>query len=520
MNRPPKRKGNRANKNSYVPNDLETKSFFECTPTQKLALSRIKEMKLNRQRFVEIENYFADHITKTENNESVTLNAKLINLLCYGLGQGRSNVRKNIGNFYQRSGLYNVTPREHKGMVFNKVQPGTNLGRHPKNGRVRAIPSLNKNTKAFSKRVASTNKKKKKQKLKIKIPSKKINLSKNSIIATFKNGNKKHSDTKSNGNEKKANNGNKIEEINKKINRISSNNNLLHEQINEILMEKNHFNDNNEENEKEKEKEKKNKKKQTRIFEGSDKNYNSNCYKPEDQVIDNPPNNTKRLKMKINSTFGSRKRKSPTNSVNYPKINIIQDQILYEKNKVLNFKRKKRVNPYKKKIDTLSYIQKQHKNKENSYINQEPESEEEGMETENEKGIEIEIEKEKEEKEKGKIIEIEIEKTKGEILETETDTQTTKEKNKMETQPNPLNENDPNSWIRNPFQTNINQIIFSKQVDNNKKDIYGLLILLDFLAKIDNKEYYKTLGEIESQAKQANNKKLLKYIKQKRKINN
>ncbi|KAJ3442282.1 hypothetical protein M0812_12016 [Anaeramoeba flamelloides] len=512
MIKPPKRKGNRANKDSYVPSKLEIKSFEECTPTQKLALNRIKKMKLNRQRFVEIEKYFDDQISKSENKESVTLSAKLINVLCYGLGQGRSNVRKNIGNYYQRSGLINVTPREHKGMVFNKVKPGMNLGRHPKNGRVRAIPQINKHNQPAPRRVASTSKKKKKTRVKIKIPNKKINLSKNNLVVPVNNNNKLPSLVNSNDKEKKGKSGDNGQKITK------SNNNLIHEnfineRINGIFQAKKNSIKNVKENEKEKEKakekekekekekgkEKNNKKKQMRIFDGSDKNYNSNGLKPENQEINKRKNKIKRFKLKINSTFGSRKRKSPTNPKNIQKINIVQDQISSEKTKVIDFKKKKRVNRYNKKIEVIPSLQKQLENKEDRNTNKEKEKEKE-------KAQKIEIE-------------IEIEKTRREILETETNPQTTNCNNTMEMSSNHFSKKDSNAWIKNPFQSKINQIIFSKQVDNSNTDVYGLLILLDFLDKVDNKKYSKTFEEIEYQAQQANNQKLLKYIKQKKIVN-
>ncbi|KAJ6244129.1 hypothetical protein M0813_21393 [Anaeramoeba flamelloides] len=143
--KPPKRKGNRANRDSYVANEQETECYNKCKLEQKKALDRIKKMKLNKQRFLEIEKYFSEYITQTKNKINITLNADLINVLCYGLGQGRSNVRKNIGNYFIKSGYLNVTPIEHKGMVFNKAMPGRSYGRHPVNGRKRATPKIKEN---------------------------------------------------------------------------------------------------------------------------------------------------------------------------------------------------------------------------------------------------------------------------------------------------------------------------------------------------------------------------------------
>ncbi|KAJ3432921.1 hypothetical protein M0812_21867 [Anaeramoeba flamelloides] len=462
MNKPPKRKGNRANKESYEPSQLEVNCFQRCTQDQKLALVRIKKMKLNKKRFVEIEKYFSDQIEKSEENGSVTLSADLINVLCYGLGQGRSNVRKNIGNFYQRQGLMNVTPREHKGMVFNKVQPGANIGRHPKNGRKRANPLLGRVGNQKKKNTFTKSKKGKKQKLRLKIPKIKINLSKAISDKNLNqiNGNVNFvQDSKGTPNEEKSALG-----IYKKL--------KLTGQRKE-KQDQNH------------------KKEATGGKEQNEQNDNN-----EDQEENDPKNIgktiKKRLKFKTKFSNYNRKRKYPLVPKNSHKINDLQNQTLCETINNNQFKKKKVNSKYENPIRRRSgrKIQKEKKFKR----------------------IEMEMEIQKEERQNQN--EIRIEETGVESFIENCSNQVTTRDNafNINQHKNYCKSKDPNVWVINSFPSKNNKALFDQEFEKNNKKIYAMLILVDFLYKLDKTKYCQTLDELENQAKESNDEELLKYV--------
>ncbi|KAJ3446248.1 hypothetical protein M0812_08785 [Anaeramoeba flamelloides] len=116
----PKRVGNRANRESYKPTDCQIKAYMNCTEKQKSQLDQIKDVKNNKKRIPKILEYFPSLIF--EKDGKVTVENDLINILCYVFRHGRSNVRKNLGNYFISLNYKNITPRKWTGgMIFGEL---------------------------------------------------------------------------------------------------------------------------------------------------------------------------------------------------------------------------------------------------------------------------------------------------------------------------------------------------------------------------------------------------------------
>ncbi|KAJ6232617.1 hypothetical protein M0813_04657 [Anaeramoeba flamelloides] len=115
----PKRVGNRANKESYEPSKDEIKAYMNCTKKQKIELEKIENVKNNKKKMPIIWKNFPSLIV--EKNNVTTLENELIHILCFVFKQGRSNVRRNLGNYFLKLNYKNTTPRNFSGgMVFTK----------------------------------------------------------------------------------------------------------------------------------------------------------------------------------------------------------------------------------------------------------------------------------------------------------------------------------------------------------------------------------------------------------------
>ncbi|KAJ6236550.1 hypothetical protein M0813_27939 [Anaeramoeba flamelloides] len=115
----PKRVGTRANRNSYKANKCEIKAFNSCTDKEKAYLDNLSYIKTNKKRFTFLTKNFATEFSNED--DSITISSRLINLLCFTFRQGRSNVRRSITNYYIEKGYFNNTPRNSKGIVFTKL---------------------------------------------------------------------------------------------------------------------------------------------------------------------------------------------------------------------------------------------------------------------------------------------------------------------------------------------------------------------------------------------------------------
>ncbi|KAJ6245972.1 hypothetical protein M0813_19732 [Anaeramoeba flamelloides] len=117
----PKRKGNRANKLTYEPSKEEKSDYNSCTKKQKEDLKLLEKTKLNKERFKILQKSLPELFVCNE--KFIILDKRLVNIYCYSVGIGRSNVRRTITNFYPLYG--NVTPYNHKGFIF--LKNGTTL---------------------------------------------------------------------------------------------------------------------------------------------------------------------------------------------------------------------------------------------------------------------------------------------------------------------------------------------------------------------------------------------------------
>ncbi|KAJ3448743.1 hypothetical protein M0812_01226 [Anaeramoeba flamelloides] len=117
----PKREGNRANKLTYEPSKEEYNDYNSCTKKQKEDLKLLEKTKLNKERFKILYESLPELFVCKEN--LIILDKRLVNIYCYSVKNGRSNVRRTISNFY--SVYLNVTPRSHKGFIF--LKKGTKL---------------------------------------------------------------------------------------------------------------------------------------------------------------------------------------------------------------------------------------------------------------------------------------------------------------------------------------------------------------------------------------------------------
>ncbi|KAJ6247184.1 microtubule-associated protein [Anaeramoeba flamelloides] len=118
-----KKERNRTSCKSYYPDEVEEITFGTATEEEQLALIDISCMRKREDRIKQLFSFFPNDIMGDCNGEKIEFTARLINLLCYALGQGRTNVRSCLGSHFKRKGYRNLTVRKkNTGMVF--VQKG------------------------------------------------------------------------------------------------------------------------------------------------------------------------------------------------------------------------------------------------------------------------------------------------------------------------------------------------------------------------------------------------------------
>ncbi|KAJ3448585.1 protein dek [Anaeramoeba flamelloides] len=114
-----KKERNRSNCKSYYPDEVEELAFGTATEEEQLALIDVTFIRKREDRIAKLYSIFPDEITFSWNKGRVEFSARIISLLCYAYGQGRTNVRSCLGSYYKRKGYQNLTVRrKNTGMVF------------------------------------------------------------------------------------------------------------------------------------------------------------------------------------------------------------------------------------------------------------------------------------------------------------------------------------------------------------------------------------------------------------------
>ncbi|KAJ3449805.1 hypothetical protein M0812_05964 [Anaeramoeba flamelloides] len=114
-----KKERNRASCKSYYPDKVEETEFGSATEEEQLSLIDVASMRKREDRIAKLYTIFPEEITFSWNKGRVEFSARIINLLCYAYGQGRTNVRSCLGSYFKRQGYQNLTVRrKNTGMVF------------------------------------------------------------------------------------------------------------------------------------------------------------------------------------------------------------------------------------------------------------------------------------------------------------------------------------------------------------------------------------------------------------------
>ncbi|KAJ6228788.1 hypothetical protein M0813_08281 [Anaeramoeba flamelloides] len=114
-----KNERNRSSCMSYYPDEVEETAFGTATEEEQLALIDVASMRKREDRIAKLYTIFPEEIVFSWNKGRVEFSARIINLLCYTYGQGRTNVRSCLGSYFKRQGYQNLTVRrKNTGMVF------------------------------------------------------------------------------------------------------------------------------------------------------------------------------------------------------------------------------------------------------------------------------------------------------------------------------------------------------------------------------------------------------------------
>ncbi|KAJ3438483.1 anillin/rhotekin rtkn [Anaeramoeba flamelloides] len=114
-----KKERNRTSCKSYYPDEVEETTFGTATEEEQLVLIDISCLRKREDRINQLFSFFPNDIIDDYNGGKIEFTARLINLLCYALGQGRTNVRSCLGSHFKRKGYKNLTVRKkNTGMVF------------------------------------------------------------------------------------------------------------------------------------------------------------------------------------------------------------------------------------------------------------------------------------------------------------------------------------------------------------------------------------------------------------------
>ncbi|KAJ3441956.1 protein dek [Anaeramoeba flamelloides] len=114
-----KKERNRSSCKLYYPDVIEESAFGAATEEEQLTLIDISNMKKRKDRVEKLYTLFPNEITFSWEKGRVEFSPRLISILCYAYGQGRTNVRSCLGSYFKRKGYHNMTVRrKNTGMVF------------------------------------------------------------------------------------------------------------------------------------------------------------------------------------------------------------------------------------------------------------------------------------------------------------------------------------------------------------------------------------------------------------------
>ncbi|KAJ3432145.1 chascon isoform d-related [Anaeramoeba flamelloides] len=114
-----KKERNRSSCRRYYPDEIEESAFGAATEEEQLALIDVANMRNREDRVEKLYAIFPNEIVFSWEKGRVEFSARLINILCYAYGQGRTNVRSCLGSYFKRKGYHNMTVRsKNTGMIF------------------------------------------------------------------------------------------------------------------------------------------------------------------------------------------------------------------------------------------------------------------------------------------------------------------------------------------------------------------------------------------------------------------
>ncbi|KAJ6239101.1 hypothetical protein M0813_25313 [Anaeramoeba flamelloides] len=112
---------NRLSAKSYYPDQVESTSFGTATEKEQLSLIEISSIRSQKMRMKRLYKAFPNDITRRWNNKRIEFSERMMNLLAYSLGQGRTNLRSCLGSYFKKKGFVNLTIRKkNTGMLFVK----------------------------------------------------------------------------------------------------------------------------------------------------------------------------------------------------------------------------------------------------------------------------------------------------------------------------------------------------------------------------------------------------------------
>ncbi|KAJ3425314.1 hypothetical protein M0812_27751 [Anaeramoeba flamelloides] len=112
---------NRLSAKSYYPDQVEITSFGTATEKEQLALIDISLIRSQKMRMKRLYKAFPNDITRRWNNKRIEFSERMMNLLAYSLGQGRTNLRSCLGSYFKKKGFVNLTIRKkNTGILFVK----------------------------------------------------------------------------------------------------------------------------------------------------------------------------------------------------------------------------------------------------------------------------------------------------------------------------------------------------------------------------------------------------------------
>ncbi|KAJ3452683.1 hypothetical protein M0812_04457 [Anaeramoeba flamelloides] len=112
---------NRLSAKCYYPDQVEITSFGTATEKEQLVLVDISTIRSQKLRMKKLYKAFPNDITRRWNNKRIEFSERMMNLLAYSFGQGRTNLRSCLGSYFKKKGFANLTIRKkNTGMLFVK----------------------------------------------------------------------------------------------------------------------------------------------------------------------------------------------------------------------------------------------------------------------------------------------------------------------------------------------------------------------------------------------------------------